>query len=78
MAYKVEVREVSTDFHETGAAGGTRTDVTYELGADFDGTWIPFASVKKERVDLLTAAAAAASSSETGSEGETGGETEAA
>jgi len=46
----VEIRKREVDVHETGTEGGKRTDVSYELGAEIDGVFVPFATVSENRV----------------------------
>ncbi len=54
----VEVREISTEYGETGVNVENRTDVSYELGAEVDGTWLAFASVAEGRAEVLLKASA--------------------
>lgn len=44
-----EVRRVETEVGETGVGVSNRTDVSYELGAEIDGLWTPFASLAEGR-----------------------------
>jgi len=55
----VEIRKVENDVHETGVEGGKRTDVSYELGAEIDGVFVPFATVSEHRVSDFRARAEA-------------------
>lgn len=47
----VEVRKVERLIHETGVGVDSRVEVHYELGADVEGTWVPFASVSEHRLE---------------------------
>lgn len=47
---KVEVRERSVTYGETGVGVEDRVETVYELGAEIDGTWVPFTSVSEHRV----------------------------
>ncbi len=49
----VEVRETTTEVGETGVAVENRQDVSYELGAEVDGTWLAFASIPAGRAEVL-------------------------
>lgn len=55
----VEVRKVEREVGETGLGVGNRTDVTYELGAEIEGTWVPFGTVTEGRVSDFAARAEA-------------------
>lgn len=58
--YATEVRKVETEVLETGLSGGTRTDVTYDLGAVIDGAFVRFGSVPEAIVEAAKARAAEA------------------
>jgi hypothetical protein len=53
QSFPAEVRRVEADFHETGQTPGTRTDVSYELGAEIDGVWVGFGSVAEGRYEVF-------------------------
>jgi hypothetical protein len=58
----LEVRRVETEFGETGLAGGTRIDVTYEVGFETpSGGWVKFSSVPEATVQAAEDNAKAAS-----------------
>jgi hypothetical protein len=59
----VEVRKVEVTHHETGVGVEDRTEVRHELGAEIDGTWVPFVTVDDNRVADFKARAEAAKSS---------------
>jgi len=46
----VSVRKIERTIGETGVAQSDRVEVTYELGDDIDGVFVPFASVSEARV----------------------------
>jgi hypothetical protein len=46
----VTVRKVEKVYHETGVGQSDRTETHYELGAEVDGVFVPFASVSEARV----------------------------
>lgn len=49
---KVEVREVEHVYGETSPSGDTtRTDKSFQLGAEIDGVWVPFATVNQSQLD---------------------------
>jgi len=52
----VEVRKTETEYHETGVGQSNRVDVTYQLGAEIDGAWVPFVSVPESKVEAAKAA----------------------
>lgn len=47
----VEVRKIETEVGETGVGVENRIDTTYELGAEIDGAWVPFARVTEATVE---------------------------
>lgn len=47
----VEVREVVTERGETGVGQENRKERTWQLGADVDGVFVPFATVNEAAVD---------------------------
>lgn len=55
----VSIRKVETEVHETGVGVDNRIDVTYELGGDVDGTFVPFARITQSHVDQAKARAEA-------------------
>ncbi len=49
---KVEIRDAEKVFGETSGAGdSTRTEAGYEIGAEIEGVWVPFASVGQSQLD---------------------------
>jgi len=55
----VEVRQVETEYGETGVGVPNRVEVEYQLGADVNGAWVPFASVSESRAEMFQARAEA-------------------
>lgn len=53
MAYKLEVREVDTTYHETGVGQADRVEKTYQAGAVIDNKWVAFASITADRLSSL-------------------------
>ena len=50
---KVEIRESSKVYGETSPQGdSTREEKGYQIGAEIDGVWIPFASVGQAQLDV--------------------------
>jgi hypothetical protein len=45
------MRKVEKSYHETGVGQSDRVETHYEIGAEIDGTFVPFATVTQERVD---------------------------
>jgi|SRR5215469_15534804 len=63
----LEVRRVETEFGETGQAGGTRIDVTYEVGFETpSGGWVRVSSVPEATVQAAEDNAKAAKQPDTG------------
>jgi hypothetical protein len=57
----VEVRTVEVEYGETGVGVSNRTDTEYQLGAEVDGKWVPFATLGQGRVEMFQARADAES-----------------
>lgn len=49
----VEVREVATEYHETGVGVSPRTDTDYQIGAVVGGKWVSFGSIAASRLESL-------------------------
>lgn len=55
----VSVQKIETLVHETGVGVSDRTDVSYAIGAEVDGLFVPFVTLTENHVANLAAAAAA-------------------
>lgn len=47
----VEIREAEHEYFETGVGQQNRVEKRWELGAEIDGVWVPFATVTEATVE---------------------------
>lgn len=60
----VSVKKTTTTYHETGVGQSPREEVSYQLGADIDGVFVPFTTLSENHVQNLIAAAQATADAE--------------
>lgn len=56
----VSLKKVETVYHETGIGQADRTESEYQLGAEIDGVFVPFATMSENRAQVFVEAGKAA------------------